>query len=85
MPPYALTSMKFMRQVLKGSKKLLDLNEVCRMKIKNFAEFTAASALEQTKNDVSTKAFIPDEWYAGKRCSREYLWSVVSTIHNDFT
>lgn len=65
LPPYKQTSMRFIRDFLKGDKELIKAAEVRHFNVPLYAELSVASLLNQVKDDPDMMKYLPV--YEGQR------------------
>ena len=84
LPPIDMISLLFLRQIFLGRKKLLKDTEVIRSCVARYKELNAKVALQFCLSDPVLAQYIPDNWKNGKKISREYLWTLISSIRFNF-
>lgn len=77
LPPYDECSMEFMRDVLKGTKKLLHNRDVTPVTVPRLREFNAGQLYEMALNDSGARVFLPEPTTVKmKPISRRFLFNV---------
>jgi hypothetical protein len=80
LPPYKQTSMRFLRDFLKGEKELLKAAEVRHFNVPLYPELTVVSLLEVVKRDPAVMLYLPV--YEGQRDppDREFFFGVLGSV-----
>ncbi len=82
--PLQSFTMKFMRQVLKGDKKLIKSCDVGYVSVPRYREFSVAQLYEIVKNVPAITMHLPDRVEGKKEPPREFCYRVVSHLNPNF-
>ena len=82
--PLQTFTMKFMRQVLKGDKKLLKSSEVGNISVPRFREISVANLYDVVKDVPAIMMHLPDRIDGKKEPPREFCYRVVSHLNPNF-
>ena len=80
MPPYSMVTVPFLKQVLKGDKKLLKAVDVRICNPPKYDEISVTQLYDVCLEMESMKQYFPDKYSKGRSCSREYFFSILATI-----
>lgn len=82
LPPKKYRTWKFFRQILDGSKELLDLSQVNSLYVPpKVGELTVKHLWEQVKTDERFTKYFPD---TTRPIDREYFFAILSSVLPDF-
>ena len=85
MPPFNMVTYPFLKMILKGDKKLLKTNEVRICNPPRYDEISVARLYDTCVKLPGMLDYFPDVYPKGRQCSREYFFSILSTLHPEYT
>jgi hypothetical protein len=85
MPSYNMMTTEYLKQILKGDKKLLKMSEVHQCNPPHYDEISVASLYEPCLKMARMSDYFPDKYPKGRTCSRVYFFSVLATLHPEYT
>ena len=85
LPPYHLTSMEFLKEVLAGRKRVLLRSQIKPVSVPVTRYITTARVLALAKQEPRIMQYIPDRPNL-RAChvSREFLFNIVNTLDSEF-
>jgi len=75
----------FLKQVLKGDKKFLKAKDVVHCNPPRYDEISVNNLYDPCIKMEGMKDYFPDQYLKGRTCTREYFFTVLATIHPDYT
>ena len=75
----------FLKQVLANKKKLLKMNDVRVCNPPKYDEISVKNLYDRCIKLPDMADHFPDAYAKGKRCSREYFFTVLNTLYPDET
>ena len=85
MPPYAMVTAPFLKQIFKREKKLLKAYDVKICNPPKYDEISVTQLYDACiKLDGMAECF-PDRYPKGRSCSREYFFTILNTKHPEYT
>jgi hypothetical protein len=85
LPSYEATKLSFIRAILQNKKKVLKSNEIKKITVPMYAEISVKNLYDDAMNDQELKQYLPDlEQSSGKLPEREFFFSVMNTIKQDY-
>ena len=85
MPPYCMVTNQFLRQVLKGEKKLLKASEVSICNPPRYDEVSVSTLYEPCLQLDGMAECFPDRYPKGRACNREYFFTILATKQPEYT
>ena len=85
LPPYNMVTSPYLKQVLKGDKKFLKAAEVRICNPPHYDEISVTRLYDKCILLPGMADYFPDKYPKGRQCAREYFFSVLSTLHPDYT
>ena len=85
MPPPTMVTSTFLKQVLKNEKRLLKISAVSKCNPPRYDEISVTKLYGACLEMDGMKDYFPDEYPKGRQCSREYFFSVLATLHPEYT
>jgi len=77
LPPFDECTMEFLRDALRGIKKLLSNSEVRQVSVPRYKEFNASSLYQSAMSDPSLRVYLPEpNGPRSKPCNRKFLFNV---------
>ena len=84
MPPDSSTNKDFLRQVLKGEKKLLKVNECRFINVPKFDELGVNHIFPKFKADELVMQYLQDAYAKNRYPDRTYFYTVLNTVHPEY-
>ena len=75
----------FLKEVLRGKKHLIELNEVKRINVPKYDELSVLSFWPQMQKDKAFMRYFPDHFPKGRVPDREYFWNAMNTLMPEYT
>lgn len=85
MPPYNMVNAKWLKQILSGEKKLLKAKDARHCNPPRYDEISVANLYDSCLQMDNMADYFPDEYPKGRTCQREYFFTVLATLHPDYT
>ena len=85
MPPKNMLTPPFLKQIMKNEKKLLKAAEVRHCNPPRYDEISVANLYDKCIKMENMSFYFPDQYPKGRNCNREYFFSVLATVHPDYT
>ena len=76
---------KWLKQILSGDKKLLKAKEARHCNPPKYDEISVANLYNTCIVMEGMSDYFPDEYPKGRTCAREYFFTVLATLHPDYT
>ena len=83
-PPESSTNKDFLRQVLKGEKKLLKVSECRFVNVPKFDELGVNHIFPKFKADAEVMQYLQDAYAKGRFPDRTYFYTVLNTVHPEY-
>ena len=83
-PPASSINKDFLRQVLKGEKKLLKVSECKFVNVPKFDELGVNNIFPKFKQDASVMVYLQDEYARNRFPDRTYFYTVLNTVHSEY-
>jgi hypothetical protein len=80
-----MVTSEFLKEVLKDVKKLLKMSIVRRCNPPHYDEISVTKLYDVCMKMPGMSQYFPDNYPKGRQCSREYFFSVLATVHPDYT
>ena len=84
MPPYNMVNAKWLKQILSGDKKLLKAKDARHCNPPRYDEISVANLYDSCIQMKDMKDYFPDEYPKGRKCAREYFFTVLATLHPEY-
>ena len=81
--PYDQINKDFLREVLKGKKKLLKMKEVNFCNVPSYDEIGVKALYEKVVKLPGMPHYFPDKMPVGKQCCKSYFYNIWNTIYPD--
>lgn len=75
----------WLKQILKGEKRLLKMAEVTQCNPPPYDEISVANLYDSCIKLEGMAQFFPDSYPKGRPCNRVYFFSILSTVHPGYT
>ena len=75
----------WLKQIFKGEKRLLKMNEVRACNPPRYDEISVAQLYDYCLKMQGMRLFFPDAYPKGRTCDRTYFFSVLSTVQPEYT
>ena len=75
----------FLRDVLKGDKVLLPLQNVVKLEVPKYDELAVKNLEGHMKQDIAFMRYFPDSLPKGRHYDREYFFQILNHVHRDYT
>ena len=75
----------WLKQVLKGEKRLLKARDVHKCNPPRYDEVSVTALYEYCMKLPDMAQYFPDAYPKGRGCNREYFFSVLATVQPDYT
>ena len=85
MPPYYMVTAPFLKQILKKEKILLKVADVNVCNPPHYDEISVKRLYEECIKLSEMAKHLPDQYPKGRQCSREYFFTILSSVHPDYT
>jgi hypothetical protein len=85
MPPYSMITSAWLRQILRGEKKLLKASEAKICNPPKYDEVSVANLYEPCLELDRMEDYFPDKYPIGRTCCREYFFTILATLHPEYT
>lgn len=85
MPPYNMVTSEYLKAILRGDKRLLKMSEVRHCNPPHYDEISVAELYEPCVKLARMSDYFPDQYPKGRSCGREYFFSILATLHPDYT
>ena len=80
-----MVNAKWLKQILSGDKKLLKAKEARHCNPPRYDEISVANLYDQCLLMDNMADYFPDEYPKGRTCQREYFFTILATLHPDYT
>jgi len=74
----------FLRQVLKGEKRLLPLKDLRTIVVPKFDELAVVKVFPLMKDNPEFLSYFPDRLPKGRFVARDYFWNVLNTTNEAY-
>lgn len=85
MPPASMVTFPFLKQVFKGEKKLMKVGDVNICNPARYDEISVSNLYNDCIKLPDMADYFPDKYPKGRTCSREYFFSILSSLHPEYT
>ena len=85
MPPESMLNAKWLKQILSGDKKLLKAKEARHCNPPKYDEISVANLYNECIAMEGMADYFPDEYPKGRQCSREYFFTILASLHPEYT
>ena len=85
MPPYYMVTASFLKQIFKTKKKLLKASSVKICNPPHYDEISVTQLYPSCIKLPGMAEYFPDKYPKGRSCSREYFFSILATLHPEYT
>ena len=85
MPPFSMMTYPWLKQIIKGDKKLLNASEVRICNPPRYDEISVARLYETCIKMPGMADYFPDKYPKNRQAGRIYFFSVLSTLHREYT
>ena len=85
MPPSRMMTTPWLKEVLKGNKKLLRASDVKICNPPRYDEISVSNLYEHCIKMPLMAYYFADSYPKGRSCHMEYFFSVLNTLHPDYT
>ena len=83
-PPKLMVNKDFLKQILAGTKKLYHLNEIKPVHVPQYDELSVKRLWPNLKRANDFMIFLPDELPKGRLPDRDYFFTVLNTLNEDY-
>ena len=83
-PPASTVNRDFLRQVLKGDKKLLSMAECKFVTVPQYDELGVKHVFPKFKHDPEVMKYLQDEYPKDRFPDRTYFYTVLNTVHPEY-
>ena len=80
MPPYSMMTAPFLKQILKGEKKLLKAKDVVNCNPPKYDEISVFNLYDKCLKMPKMAQYFPDKYAKGRICDRKYFFAILATI-----
>ena len=81
MDKYEHVNREFIQKLFKNEKIALRMDDVRRINLPLWNEFSVPNLIKIFKDDSTVGQYLPDQWFEGKKPSREFLINIINTVH----
>lgn len=85
MSSYHMVTSTYLKQILKGEKKLLKMSEVRHCNPSQYDEISVVELYAPCLKMSDMAQYFPDAYPKGRSCQREYFFSILATIQPEYT
>ena len=85
MPPFYMVTAPFLKQVLKGEKRLMKAASVTICNPPKYDEISVSSLYDDCLQMPGMTMYFPDRYPKGRQCAREYFFTILNTMYPDYT
>jgi len=85
MPSYQMMTTEWLKQILKGDKKLFKMSEVRACNPPHYDEISVAQLYEPCLKMEGMAVYFPDKYPKGRICSRDYFFTILATVQPEYT
>ena len=80
MPPKEMITKGYLKQILKGQKKLFKLQDVRFVNSPNYDEVGVKALCAKIVENPQIQLYFPDSFPKGRQCDKQYMYNVWNTI-----
>jgi len=85
MPSYGMVTTEYLKQILRGDKKLMKMADVRQCNPPHYDEISVQELYEPCLKMANMAQYFPDQYPKGRSCSRPYFFAILATLHPDYT
>ena len=85
MPSYHMVTTAYLKQILRGDKKLLKMSDTRMCNPSRYDEISVTQLYESCLKMSDMPLYFPDNYPKGRKCCRQYFFSILATIHPEYT
>ena len=80
-PPNNMMTAEYLKQIFKNEKKLFKISEVKFCNPPHYDEISVTQLYDAWIQLPNMKDYFPDVYPKGRKCARDYFFSIANTLH----